>query len=90
MKQLAAGRRRPAPRGQSCDSDLTIETGLVLRLAFHSSLRQTERFMAWVFDLIGVSAAAEVGAPRSREVQSAGVGHKRTAGTKILLLLNLA
>lgn len=52
---------RPAPGGQSCYSDLTIETGLMLRLAFHPPLRQTEGFMAWVFDLIGVSAAAEVG-----------------------------
>lgn len=50
-----------APRltagGQPCYSDLAIETGLMLRLAFHLPLRQTEGLMASVFELMGVSLA---------------------------------
>ena len=42
--QLTAG-------GQPCYSDLAIETGLMLRLAFHLPLRQTEGLMASVFKL---------------------------------------
>ena len=41
--------------GQACYSDLAIETGLMLRLAFHLPLRQTEGLMTSVFDLMGVS-----------------------------------
>jgi hypothetical protein len=52
---------RAAPRltagGQPCYSDLAIETGLMLRLAFHLPLRQTEGLMASVFELMGVSLA---------------------------------
>ncbi|MET3135308.1 hypothetical protein AAKU55_005616 [Oxalobacteraceae bacterium GrIS 1.11] len=39
--------------GQPCYSDLAIETGLMLRLAFHLPLRQTEGLMASVFELMG-------------------------------------
>jgi hypothetical protein len=69
---------RPTPGGQSCYSGLAIETCLMLRLAFHLPLRQTEGLMASVFDLIGASATAEVGAPRNRQVQSAGAGQNQT------------
>lgn len=48
---------RPTAGGQSCYSDLAIETGLMLRLAFHLPLRQTEGLMASVFALMGVSLA---------------------------------
>lgn len=48
---------RPTPGGQSRYSDLAIETGLMLRLAFHLPLRQTEGLMASVFELMGVSLA---------------------------------
>lgn len=43
--------------GQPCYSDLAIETGLMLRLAFHLPLRQTEGLMASVFELMGVPLA---------------------------------
>ena len=43
--------------GQPCYSNLAIETGLMLRLAFHMLLRQTEGLMASVFELMGVSLA---------------------------------
>lgn len=46
---------RFTPGGQACYSDLAIETGLMLRLAFHLPLRQTEGLMTSVFDLMGVS-----------------------------------
>ena len=43
------------PGGQPCYSDLAIETGLMLRLAFHLPLRQTEGLMSSVFELLGIS-----------------------------------
>lgn len=46
---------RLTPGGQRCYSNLAIETGLMLRLAFHLPLRQTEGLMASVFELLGVS-----------------------------------
>jgi transposase len=50
-----------APRltagGHACYSELAIETGLMLRLAFHLPLRLTEGLMASVFELMGVSLA---------------------------------
>ena len=46
---------RFTPGGQAYYSDLAIETGLMLRLAFHLPLRQTEGLMSSVFDLMGVS-----------------------------------
>ena len=46
---------RPTPGGQPCYSDLAIETGLMLRLAFHLPLRQTEGLMTSIFELMGVS-----------------------------------
>ena len=52
---------RATPRltagGQPYYSDLAIETGLMLRLAFHLPLRQAEGLMASVFELMGVSLA---------------------------------
>jgi hypothetical protein len=39
---IAGWQAAPPPGGQSCYSDLAIETGLMLRLAFHLPLRQTE------------------------------------------------
>ena len=46
-----------APRssrgGQAIYSDLAIEAGLMLRLAFHLPLRQTEGLMACLFELLG-------------------------------------
>jgi transposase len=46
--------RRMTPGGQSSYSELAIETGLMLRLAFHLALRQTEGLMASIFDLMNV------------------------------------
>ncbi|NMM36340.1 MAG: hypothetical protein HHJ09_02350 [Glaciimonas sp.] len=42
-------------RADSLYSDLAIETGLMLRLAVHLPLRQTEGLMTSVFELMGVS-----------------------------------
>ena len=47
--------RRTTPGGQSVYSELAIETGMMLRLAFHLALRQTEGLMASIFSLLGVS-----------------------------------
>jgi hypothetical protein len=46
--------RRTPPGGQSVYSDLAIETGMMLCLAFHLALRQTEGLMASIFDLLDV------------------------------------
>ena len=50
---------RAAPRstrgGQANYSDLAIETGLMLRLAFHLPLRQTEGLMTSIFELLEVA-----------------------------------
>lgn len=50
-----------APRltagGQPCNSDLAIKTGLILRLALHLRLHQTEGLMASIFELMDVSLA---------------------------------
>jgi hypothetical protein len=41
--------RRTTPGGQSSYSELAIETGMMLRLAFHLALRQTEGLMVSIF-----------------------------------------
>jgi hypothetical protein len=46
--------RRTTPGGQSVYSELAIETGMMLRVAFHLALRQTEGLMASIFGLLGV------------------------------------
>jgi transposase len=46
--------RRTTPGGQSIHSELAIETGMMLRLAFHLALRQTEGLMGSIFGLLGV------------------------------------
>jgi hypothetical protein len=46
--------RRATPGGQSSYSELAIETGMMLRLAFHLALRQTEGLMVSIFGLLGV------------------------------------
>ncbi len=46
---------RLTPGGRRCYWNLAIETGLMLRLAFHLPLRQTEGLMASVFALLEVS-----------------------------------
>jgi transposase len=46
--------RRTTPGGQHSYSELAIETGMMLRLAFHLALRQTEGMMASIFGLLNV------------------------------------
>jgi hypothetical protein len=46
--------RRTAAGGQSSHSRLAIETGMMLRLAFHLALRQTEGLMVSIFVLLDV------------------------------------
>ena len=56
--EVVAGWRaapRSTPGGQTNDSDLAIETGLMLRLAFHLPLRQTEGLMRSIFELLEVA-----------------------------------
>ena len=43
---------RLTPGGQPHYSDLAIETGLMLRLAFHLPVRQTEGLMTSVFGVV--------------------------------------
>ncbi len=46
--------RRTTPGGQFSNSELAIETSMMLRLAFHLALRQTEGLMSSIFCLLGV------------------------------------
>ena len=46
--------RRTTPGGQSVYSEFAIETGMMLRLAFHLALRQTEGLMGSIFGLLNV------------------------------------
>ena len=46
--------QRTTPGGQAVYSELAIETGMMLRLAFHLALRQTEGLMASIFGLLGI------------------------------------
>jgi transposase len=46
--------RRKTRGGQPIYSDLAIEAGIMLRLAFHLALRQTIGLMASIFELMGV------------------------------------
>jgi transposase len=49
---------RLTPGGQAYFSDLGIETGLMLRLAFHLPLRQTEGLMSSIFGQLVISLKA--------------------------------
>lgn len=82
-----------APRltagGQPRYSDLAIETGLMLRLAFHLPLRQTEGLMASVFELMGVSLATPDHSTLSRRamtITSMSKGCRLPAGPVHLLI----
>ena len=46
--------RRTTPGGQSSYSGLAIQTGMILRLAFHLAFRQTEGLMVSTFGILGV------------------------------------
>ena len=46
--------RRTTPGGQSVYSELAIEASMMLRLAFHRTLRQTEGLMNSIFGLLDV------------------------------------
>src|ERR1035437_6523174 len=58
--------RRTTPGGQSIHSELAIETGMMLRLAFHLALRQTEGLMGSIFGLLGVQLSAPYHSTLSR------------------------
>jgi transposase len=62
--------RRTTPGGQSVYSELAIETGMMLRLAFHLALRQTEDLMASIFSLLGVSLSAPDHSTLSRRART--------------------
>ena len=55
---------------QAIYSDLAIEAGLMLRLAFHLPLRQTEGLMASVFELLGVGLSVPDHSTLSRRAMS--------------------
>jgi transposase len=64
--------RRSTRGGQARYSDLAIETGMMLRLAFHQALRQTEGLMASIFELLGVALAAPDHSTLSRRARTLG------------------
>lgn len=62
--------RRSTRGGQAHYSDLAIETGMMLRLAFHLALRQTEGLMASIFELMGVALVAPDHSTLSRRARN--------------------
>ena len=62
--------RRTPPGGQSIYSELAIETGMMLRLAFHLALQQTEGLMASIFGLLGVSLSTPDHSTLSRRART--------------------
>lgn len=62
--------RRSSPGGQARYSDLALGTGMMLRLAFHLALRQTEGLMASIFDLLGAAPGAPDHSTLSRRARS--------------------
>jgi hypothetical protein len=64
--------RRTTPGGQSSYSELAIETGMMLRLAFHLALRQTEGLMVSIFGLLGVPLSTPDHSTLSRRARKMG------------------
>ena len=62
--------RRTTPGGQSVYSELAIEAGMMLRLAFHLALRQTEGLIASIFSLLGVSLTTPEHSTLSRRART--------------------
>ena len=64
--------RRTTPGGQSSYSELAIEAGMMLRLAFHLALRQAEGLMASIFVLLDVPLSAPDHSTLSRRARTMG------------------
>ena len=83
-----------APRssrgGQALYSDLVIEAGLMLRLAFHLPLRQTEGLMASLFELLGVALSVPDHSTLTRRAMSLASVSKgcRLPGGPVHLLID--
>jgi len=64
--------QRTTPGGQAVYSELAIETGMMLRLAFHLALRQTEGLMASIFGLLGMPLSTPDHSTLSRRAREMG------------------
>src|ERR1035441_4725880 len=62
--------RRTTPGGQTVYSELAIETGMMLRLAFNLALRQTEGLMISIFGLLDVPLSTPDRSTLSRRVRT--------------------
>jgi transposase len=81
--------RRTTPGGQSSYSELAIETGMMLRLAFHLALRQTEGLMSSIFDLLDVPLSTpdhSTLSRRARKMESISKGCSLPDGPVQLLI----
>jgi hypothetical protein len=81
--------RRSTRGGQARYSDLAIETGMMLRLAFHLALRQTEGLMASIFELLEVALPAPdhtTLSRRARKLASVSMGCRLPGGPLHLLI----
>jgi len=81
--------RRTTPGGQSCYSELAIETGIMLRLVFHLALRQTEGLMASIFCLLNVPLSTpdhSTLSRRARKMKSISNGSSLPDGPLNLLI----
>src|SRR5450631_510852 len=65
--------RRTTPGGQCVYSELAIETGMMLRLAFHLALRQTEGLMASIFVLLNVPLSTPDHSTLSRRARTISI-----------------
>ncbi len=73
--------------GQLKYSDLAIETALTLRLVFHLPLRQTEGFLASIFEMMGVGLDVPDHTTLSRRAQGLEVELRRTARSEPIHLI---
>ena len=80
---------RSSRGGQALYSTLAIEAGLMLRLAFHLPLRQTEGLIASLFELLGVALSVPDHSTLSRpamSLASVSKGSRLPAGPVHLLI----
>ncbi len=73
--------------GQLKYSDLAIETALTLRLVFHLPLRQTEGFLASIFEMMGVDLDVPDHTTLSRRSLGLEVGLRHVAAGEPIQLI---
>src|SRR3954466_780964 len=87
-KQSPRGGRHRRPR-RAVNSDLAIETSLILRTVFHQPLRQTEGLVSSLLELMGLDLPVPDHSTLSRRSRTLAVApHARTSGGPVHLLVD--